>query len=270
MKRLIIAILALVFSISEVQAATVNARIITDKPLYLVGQTVNWEIQVWALSGGNQGIGGISLNLADSFNEVLTPAVSTGTLMLDLELTDTDFGLAEKFFFASGGLFNPTSATLEDIFIAQFPDDRVLNIANDNIPHTLCKGSFTATALGTHDLTVAIVEATYWPNASAAATDFQTQNITNATFKVVPVPTICGQIGTVFLPGDISGDCYINLEDFAILSVNWLSVNCGVTGCNGANLDADNDVDLDDLAILVANWLACSDPANSACDAYWR
>ena len=32
----------------------------------------------------------------------------------------------------------------------------------------------------------------------------------------------CGQAGTVYLPGDLNRDCYVNLEDLEILALEWL------------------------------------------------
>ncbi len=55
--------------------------------------------------------------------------------------------------------------------------------------------------------------------------------------KEVLKPRHCGDPGTVYLPGDLNHDCYIDLEDFAIFS-NY--------------------------------WLQCTDPDNSNCDIYWK
>lgn len=53
-------------------------------------------------------------------------------------------------------------------------------------------------------------------------------------FKVTGIA--CGDPGTLTLAGDINGDCYVDLADFAKLALNWAK---------------------------------CSDPADSNCDMYW-
>ena len=47
----------------------------------------------------------------------------------------------------------------------------------------------------------------------------------------------CGDLGTVYLTADFNKDCYVNFED---------------------------------LAVLAGSWIWCTDPANSACDQYWK
>ena len=49
-------------------------------------------------------------------------------------------------------------------------------------------------------------------------------------------PVACDDLGTVYLPGDVSRDCQVGLED---------------------------------LTMLVDDWLLCTDPADTGCDAYW-
>jgi hypothetical protein len=34
------------------------------------------------------------------------------------------------------------------------------------------------------------------------------------------------------LPGDVNGDCTINLEDFAMMAENWLACNSITAACN--------------------------------------
>jgi len=51
---------------------------------------------------------------------------------------------------------------------------------------------------------------------------------------------------------DLSGDLFVNIDDFATFADFWQSTNCG--SCGGVDIDNDHDVDFDDLAIFLANW----------------
>jgi hypothetical protein len=58
----------------------------------------------------------------------------------------------------------------------------------------------------------------------------------------VEAPEHCGDLGTQYLVGDLSGpsnvpDCYVNLIDFSVIALQWLT---------------------------------CTDPAISGCDGYWK
>jgi len=55
------------------------------------------------------------------------------------------------------------------------------------------------------------------------------------------------------VPGDITGDCRVDLEDFAAFSGRWLDTGCGA--CGGADVTGDWDVEMDDLLEFVTYWL---------------
>lgn len=61
------------------------------------------------------------------------------------------------------------------------------------------------------------------------------------------------------LPGDVTGDCQVNITDLNILATRWLDTPCNSTNqyCAGADLNRDGQVDLDDFARLAADWLKC-------------
>jgi hypothetical protein len=63
-------------------------------------------------------------------------------------------------------------------------------------------------------------------------------------------------------PGDFDGDCYVNLKDFAPLSVYWLDINCGVVNlwCNRVDYNQDTDITLEEVLFVALNWLDCTDP----------
>ena len=66
-------------------------------------------------------------------------------------------------------------------------------------------------------------------------------------------PQWCGDLGTVYKPGDLDSNCYINLLDLAELAVSWL-----------------DDYTTSDLTSLGRDWLACTDPCNPDCDVFWK
>jgi len=49
-----------------------------------------------------------------------------------------------------------------------------------------------------------------------------TVNLVNDTFSL-DAPPFCGQLGTEFLPGDFNKDCYVDITDFSVLALDWLS-----------------------------------------------
>ena len=53
--------------------------------------------------------------------------------------------------------------------------------------------------------------------------------------------------------GDITGECYVDIADFALFANQWSKSGCGE--CGGADFDGDSNVDGNDLSILVDNWL---------------
>jgi hypothetical protein len=58
------------------------------------------------------------------------------------------------------------------------------------------------------------------------------------------------------LPGDLNGDDYVDLSDFAVFAQFWLNYDCHAPDwCLGADCEPDGDVDWADLAALVDGWL---------------
>jgi len=52
---------------------------------------------------------------------------------------------------------------------------------------------------------------------------------------------------------DVTGDCNVDLDDYALLAANWLQYDCG--DCSGADATGDGDVTIDDLQTIVQSWL---------------
>jgi glucuronoarabinoxylan endo-1,4-beta-xylanase len=71
------------------------------------------------------------------------------------------------------------------------------------------------------------------------------------------------------LTSDISGDCYVDFKDFAIIAEYWLSKDCGLLNnyCDGADFEPmDGKVNFSDLHTFVQQWLWCNNPDDPDCD----
>jgi sulfatase modifying factor 1 len=56
-------------------------------------------------------------------------------------------------------------------------------------------------------------------------------------------------------PADLTGDCRVDLDDFAVLSRSWLDAcDASNSWCGGADLDQSGSVNTDDLDVLVSLW----------------
>lgn len=63
---------------------------------------------------------------------------------------------------------------------------------------------------------------------------------------------------------DINLDRYVNVNDLALLSLEWLKSGCTpMTGCNNTDLAGGGSINLLDFQILAMEWLTCTDPAGS-------
>ena len=71
--------------------------------------------------------------------------------------------------------------------------------------------------------------------------------------ETTSIDNICITSG---LSPDLSGDGFINYEDFALFAPYWQITSCeSPDWCNGTNLNQDSTVDLNDLEYLVVRWL---------------
>jgi len=71
---------------------------------------------------------------------------------------------------------------------------------------------------------------------------------------------ICGDIDHPYPVGDVNIDCVVDLVDFAICALAWLTED-GQAGWNpDCNLYDDFVIDTSDLRILGAHWLECTKP----------
>ncbi len=62
-----------------------------------------------------------------------------------------------------------------------------------------------------------------------------------------------GANATTYVEGDLTGNGFVNLQDFALFAMNWQVTDCG--NCNGADLTGDGEANFADLLIMVENWL---------------
>lgn len=68
-------------------------------------------------------------------------------------------------------------------------------------------------------------------------------------------------IGNVFAecpPADLTDDCFVNYEDFAIMYDWWLQdCNSSNSFCEGVDFALSSWIDANDLTILTTDWLNC-------------
>ena len=61
-----------------------------------------------------------------------------------------------------------------------------------------------------------------------------------------------------YIPAEITGDAYVNIEDMALLSQYWMRIDCG--NCGGADITGDNQVNMSDLNFVFEYWLEFKRP----------
>lgn len=84
-----------------------------------------------------------------------------------------------------------------------------------------------------------------------------------------PIPTDCGDPGTIYLAGDVDLNCYVNMIDLDLLVNQWLETTCEAPlWCDGADLNTDNSVDFEDFVDIAATWMQCTHPQDIECIPY--
>jgi hypothetical protein len=228
--------LVLIFA-SITRAAEINLKVETDRSDYHAGDTVSWTIYAYASQGDNRGVASLSVNLDDDRGEMLEAPLHNSS-----EFTDTAYGVEELFLMLGTGTPATETPRLRDMFVMQMPGNRRLDIGNDGDPnHILAKGSYVATALGTHVLTVTFNGANYWPNETDGAVDFEIKNPNSCSFNV-------------FRKADINKSGIVEVGDLVILCQQWLQAP-GDPSADIAPDPVDNFVDLRDFAALAEEWL---------------
>jgi hypothetical protein len=179
-------------AVSVVSAATVYVSVTTDKTTYVVGETVHWAVRAYSSvplheppdSGtfpDNHGIALLKVDLAESKGEALSAGEVTEIESGHFQFTNTAYGKAQGFFLENAGTPTVVPGGLQDMVVWQIEDDAdypvTYDVGNDNTPHILAQGSYTATATGTHTLSATMPidpfyqtnTARYWPDHSALA-----------------------------------------------------------------------------------------------------
>jgi hypothetical protein len=67
------------------------------------------------------------------------------------------------------------------------------------------------------------------------------------------------------LIGDLTGDCLVDLNDFALLGRWWLARCNESDDCISADVIPDTWIDPDDLSVVIDQWLLCGSPFDSEC-----
>lgn len=79
------------------------------------------------------------------------------------------------------------------------------------------------------------------------------------------------QLGGYGLISDLTGDCYVDLNDLNVIVAYWLDDDCGSSNnCDGADFDpTDGDVDWQDFSDFAVDWMLCNKPGQNGCIKNW-
>ena len=96
---------------------------------------------------------------------------------------------------------------------------------------------------------------------------FTKQGLYEVDFQVSTVYSCSGGLSADMWPfggQDYSGDCSVDLNDFAVIAGKWLRTDCfnDPDPCNGADISEppNGQVDIGDLLVLAGQWLMCGYP----------
>ncbi len=112
-------------------------------------------------------------------------------------------------------------------------------------------------------------------NFLLGATGYRTIWIDSVSVKETssnPDPYTCADVLAegVEIVADLTGDCYVDIDDLRTFAEFWLDTNCsGNNNCQGADMETDGEVNMDDLAVLAAEWMNCNNPQDVFCDSTW-
>jgi len=99
------------------------------------------------------------------------------------------------------------------------------------------------------------VSVTLSHSASTAAISFQYPAMQPPPDEAFGIDNIVVTI-VCELPADLTGDCFVDMEDFAVFASEWLRDDCiAPEWCGGADFDGSGNVWFDDLKELSTKWL---------------
>jgi sulfatase modifying factor 1 len=99
---------------------------------------------------------------------------------------------------------------------------------------------------GSFDLTIASYQQGLFRNYTLPT--YEAWSVGFRVCRVAPEPS-CPS-------ADLSGDCFVNMKDFALLASAWQRTGCVAPDwCGGADINTSGAAGLDDLAELVSQWL---------------
>jgi len=114
---------------------------------------------------------------------------------------------------------------------------------------------------------------TYYYVVTAVDTNNNSSGYSNEASATPDIYQKCAQVqlGGDSLVSDLTGDCYVDLQDLDIIVEYWLDDDCGTSDdCQGADFEpADGDVDLEDFGDFAVDWMLCNNPVDSGCIRNW-
>ncbi len=158
----------------------------TDRTSYDVGETINWSLFVTSSATEGEtfnGIGGLSINLAESAGDLLSPATIDPQWASNLYSVDAGTVVG--------------SAITEITVLAAIPVVPVTPLGSDGAILNYATGSFTASSVGAHTLNptftrpdgVSVEGDNSYLDTSDVFTAFGSSSLNGATFSVVPEPS---------------------------------------------------------------------------------
>jgi glucuronoarabinoxylan endo-1,4-beta-xylanase len=103
----------------------------------------------------------------------------------------------------------------------------------------------------------------------------ESSNESNASNEVSATPDYqtCADVQAADkgLVSDLTGDCYVDLEDLEMFAGYWLYTNCSaLNDCEGADfVETDGDVDFEDYSDFAIDWFVCNNPGDANCINNW-
>jgi hypothetical protein len=199
----------------------------TDKISYQVGETVNWAVQfdIGGSTANNFGLATITINLADSQGNVLSPGV------VNSSFPPNGLGLYTRF----GGAWDPTTLRLLELGAA-LPQNNLAVVGSNasqrnNLP--LAIGSYVVTTIGNHMLIGSPGTANNFFTTSDGLNSsnlpsYSPITFNNASFNVTAVPEPSSFL-LLFLTG--LGFAVVRRKYASLTSNTTLAIENRVTEC---------------------------------------